>query len=560
MFSIRRNCSIKPLRVRPSHRLIVLFLFLISQTSLLADENDLATSHEGLETSHEIDFQHPWEAYSAPFETRLSEQRLRLPSVERIMEMEEAFTRILNRELQEFYSGDRGLFLADIRRGLVGIFRDDDGTIKSYRSLYDEKLYSSYNPEAAVAANEIKDNPSVRIHERITARLLASDSPPKERLVFGKYSSGVQRKTKKAKDLECPVIFLNAPLNVNRGLDLSRFEASLARYIATIQINDGQRALALTLDEQHQVTSGSYAPQIKFFKNFMPNPDYLKTWGRAKYVVADSAHWKLAANSSTLQFLMGVLLTGIFLPDKFHLVPAIANGLFALIICSHSKTYENVVKSKVFAWESLKRLAIALPMGFVVAGINHSPNHLEVLTTAYVWYQLTVLNYGDRVLSTVMGRIPRLRDSVGMNAGTFKVTIGDRVIDTGLPGDSTEREIPAIIRNIPKFIGMLLVSQASVIPSGSFVMLALIPPSLLVNYLWLKKNQDEHPRLKAEYQKQSAMLDIGAKVKRTSAELLESANKAVVAATVATASPVQYSKSIFRDIKRRCQVLLAALR
>jgi hypothetical protein len=190
--------------------------------------------------------------------------------------------------------------------------------------------------------------------------------------------------------------------------------------------------------------------------------------------------------------------------NAFTLSPAIASGVFALLIAVFSDSYAAFVqRGENRSWESTKRMMVSALLFYPLAMMQaHGDWHVIFTwqTNMMVW----MVGFGDRYLSTVMNVVPKIHQKYFMKPWFFPVrmkvpfrSLVGKILHSGaiqtatVKGVTMTRETLAIARFIVKFPGLFLdpflMRYTHGIPVATLLLWGLALPFWILNYRAVKK-------------------------------------------------------------------------
>ncbi len=201
--------------------------------------------------------------------------------------------------------------------------------------------------------------------------------------------------------------------------------------------------------------------------------------------------------------------------DTFTLGPAVASGVFALLIAVFSDSYAAFVqRGENRSWESTKRMMISALLFYPLAVMQaHGDWHMIFTwqTNMMVW----LVGFGDRYLSTVMNVVPKIHQKYFMKPWFFPVRMNvpfrslvGKILHSGaiaaatVKGVTMTRETLAIARFIVKFPGLFLdpflMRYTHGVPVATLLLWGLALPFWILNYRAVRKLAQENPRIQED--------------------------------------------------------------
>ncbi len=201
--------------------------------------------------------------------------------------------------------------------------------------------------------------------------------------------------------------------------------------------------------------------------------------------------------------------------NAFTLGPAIASGVFALLIAVFSDSYAAFVqRGENRSWESTKRMMVSALLFYPLAMMQaHGDWH--VIFTWQTNIILWMVGFGDRYLSTVMNVVPKIHQKYFMKPWFFSVrmevpfrSLVGKILHSGaiqtatVKGVTMTRETLAIARFIVKFPGLFLdpflMRYTHGIPVATLLLWGLALPFWVLNYRVVKKLAKDNPRIQED--------------------------------------------------------------
>ena len=225
--------------------------------------------------------------------------------------------------------------------------------------------------------------------------------------------------------------------------------------------------------------------------------------------------------SSSIQFTLAygmALLARHIQPaaDSFTWGPAVASGLFALMIATFSDSYAAFVqRGDNRIWESAKRLMIAAFLSYPIC-IMQAHGDWRVIFTLQTNVLVWLVGLGDRYLSTAMNVVPKIHQKYYMKPWFFPVRMKTPLRDAAanffhnpnlknstIKGVTMTREALAISRFAIKFPGLfldpLIMRYTHGVPVATILLWTLGLPFEIFNYHAVKKLALENPRIQEEF-------------------------------------------------------------
>ena len=232
------------------------------------------------------------------------------------------------------------------------------------------------------------------------------------------------------------------------------------------------------------------------------------------------------ALSSSIQFGLAygmAALTAHFNPsvNAFTWGPAIASGLFALMLAVFSDSYAAFVqRGDNRSWESTKRMMVSALLFYPLA-VMQAHGDWHVIFTWQTNIMVWLVGFGDRYLSTVMNVVPKIHQKYFMKPWFFPVRMAvplrgligkifhsSAIASATVKGVTMTRETLAIARFIVKFPGLFLdpflLRYTHGIPVVTLLLWGLALPFWILNYHALKKLAKDNSRIQEDLDALSA--------------------------------------------------------
>ncbi len=202
--------------------------------------------------------------------------------------------------------------------------------------------------------------------------------------------------------------------------------------------------------------------------------------------------------------------------DAFTWAPAIAAGLFSLILATMSDSYYAFVqRGDNRNWEMIKRLLVSVALSYPIF-IMQAHGDWSVIFTLKTNIIVWLVGFGDRYLSTVTSVVPKIHQKYFMKPWFFPVRMKVPYRDlaaklTGnvdLKNSTTKgvlmtREALAIPRFAVRFLGLFLdpatMAYTHGVPVATMLLWSLGLPVEVFNYYAIKKLAEENPRIQEEF-------------------------------------------------------------
>ena len=201
--------------------------------------------------------------------------------------------------------------------------------------------------------------------------------------------------------------------------------------------------------------------------------------------------------------------------NAFTWGPAIASGLFALMLAVFSDSYAAFVqRGDNRSWESTKRMMVSALLFYPLA-VMQAHGNWHVIFTWQTNVMVWLVGFGDRYLSTVMNVVPKIHQKYFMKPWFFPVRMevplrgligkifhSSAIAASTVKGVTMTRETLSIARFIVKFPGLFLdpflLRYTHGIPVVTLLLWGLALPFWILNYHALKKLAKDNSRIQED--------------------------------------------------------------